>query len=220
MCSSDLYDFTTGSDDFREFCLAFLVFLVGRLLSSQKDDVHTQFLPVLSSLTEMARYDWAEVIYSTFLVRLVTFSESSFQSGTLCGFYPLLEVWYWEYGRALYHVVPTQHVYPRLSAYFAFDAVRVFRVHPTVMDSRYQIEQATDGQICWRPWVDAPHLAESITALRYSRARCAFSFWSESPRTVVYLGDRLWRQLTGRITISTSLSLPLSLMVPDRKSVV
>ncbi|KAL5713092.1 UDP-arabinose 4-epimerase [Ranunculus cassubicifolius] len=197
-----------------KFSLAFLTFLVGKLLATAKDDVHTHFLVILSDLGEMARYDWAEVIYSTLLVRLDTFSTSSLHSGSMGGFYLVVEVWFWEYCRALYHVVPSEDRYPRLSAYFGYDVQRVHRSLITLRDARYQIEAATDSQIVWRPWIDSPHEDATITALGYSHSRCVFDYWGEGS-VVVYLGDRLWRQLTGRTAIPISISLPLTLMISE-----
>ncbi|KAL5704612.1 hypothetical protein ACHQM5_023013 [Ranunculus cassubicifolius] len=84
----------------------------------------------------------------------------------------------------------------------------------TLRDARYQLEAATDSQIVWRPWIDSPHEDATITALGYSRSRCVFDYWGEGSE-VVYLGDRLWRQLTGRTAIPVSISLPLTLMIPE-----
>lgn len=202
-------DLREGSDESREYTLAFLLYVVGYgFLGTRNGNIRRSFVMVLEGLGRLYQLDWAQAIYSHFIAELDSFSSTTARDPYLTGFYPLLEVWYYEYVGTLHRVLPAPAVFPRFSTWYAWDAASVFTRQSSIQVVRGQIECRFQETIVWRPWrsSDARRRQSFQHALQLSRTRTVFQ--SPTGVSVLYLGERLWRQFTGRYAVPSPPTMP------------
>lgn len=193
------------SDFDLELARLFLFYLMGNVFfSNSSSSVNVGFLEAVSSVdfdTPIV-YDWGTPILAYLYSSLDRQCVVSTTQRSLCGFWQLLEYWYYEYFHNFSFVTNTadsSSFFPRIS-FWSGDNRAVRRNEArhiySVADNQMALRLDRD-QIVWHPFQNSVHL--DIDFIAISRTLSARRFPLVSVPTALgsywYLGERCFRQL-------------------------
>ncbi|KAF6157737.1 hypothetical protein GIB67_037310 [Kingdonia uniflora] len=188
-------------DDMTMAC-AFILFMMGHLwFQTANDTPPLGYLAAVADLDEAAQYDWGSAI----LVFLYHGLNTAVTTG---GAY-----WFYEYC-GVGHPIVKEDVkflaYPRLRAWERGSRRKANdQATNLFILGKYHIDHYTIEMITWEPWLESAvsEIKDILTAKLLSRKRMPLQVPNGNCK--FYLGDRCWRQLTGkaRIPLDPSLSM-------------
>ncbi|KAL5705003.1 hypothetical protein ACHQM5_023355 [Ranunculus cassubicifolius] len=196
-----------GSAAATEYVRAFLLFMMGKVIfPSNKNLVSLGWVAMMENgFPGLHQYDFGGMMMYQMYRGLDTCSLwlSTAKQCNCLWFSPIVDYWFYCYFGVLGPCIRNpQDWRPRIGGMVSGASRFIGSIRNHYDMTRTQMEQMTQRSIHWRPWFRSAHLAAADVqrALQLSRARVVLRGYRLEDQCW-YLGDRCFRQLTGRISI-------------------
>ncbi|KAF6145448.1 hypothetical protein GIB67_032571 [Kingdonia uniflora] len=179
---------------------AFILFMMGHLwFQTANDTVPLGYLAAVNDLDSAAQYDWGSAILASLYHGLDTAVTTG---GAITGFVQHLLYWFYEYCGVGHPIVKEEVKYPTYPRLRTWERGNKRKTNNQAANlfiiGIYHIDHRTVETITWEPWFDSAvsEIKDVLNAKLLSRKRMPLQVPNENCE--YYLGDKCWRQVTGK----------------------